>query len=197
MNRKIFTIISLVILIFFLGATANAYGLIPVETLTPGDLDVAAFLPLLAKNFSANGGLSGTLLVFSTDANTTGSGGGRSGMNFKCTDQDPESHFCTLPEIENAMMTSGVRFSTPFVEAWVDNPTLGKVITHQVDGTAHNSVWKINNCEGWNVALSDRFGAVILDNGVGVSIEIDPATGMDSPRPCNSNRRVACCRWVP
>jgi hypothetical protein len=197
MNRKIFTIIILAVMVFFLGATANAYGLMPVETLVPGDLDVAAFLPLLAKNYSASGGLSGTLLVFSTDANTTGSGGGRSGMNFKCTDQDPESHFCTLPEIENAMMTSGVRFSTPFVEAWVDNPSLGTVITHQVDGTAHISVWQHNNCVGWNINLNTQFGTVIFDNGVGLSIELDPGTGQPSPRPCDLNRRVACCRWVP
>ncbi len=57
--------------------------------------------------------------MFSTSAKTTGNGGGRVGMNAKCSAEAIKSHFCTFNEIENAMLTSGVFFSSSKTdESW-------------------------------------------------------------------------------
>jgi hypothetical protein len=195
MNRKIFTIIILAVLFFLLGATAAASGFLPIETLVPGDLDVSAFLPLLVKNYSASGGLNGTLVVFSTAASTNGSAGGRAGMNDQCLLEEPDSHFCTLSEIENAMMTGGVRFRSPFVEAWVDNPGLGTVLTHQIDGAYHDSRWQYGNCQGWATNQSAYDAVILFNDATGVNTE--GQGGIYVEAHCQEVKRVACCRWAP
>lgn len=196
MDHKKLSFVLLAILFFVLGVQAASSGWIAIPEQIPEDLSVAGFLPLLTRHYSSTASAGGTLMVFSTGAVTTGLAGGRSGMNLICMDQDPSSHFCSLNEIESAMMYGGVRFSLDFAEAWVDNVYLGSVITHQVDGVSHNSRWTRDNCEGWtenNIAVEATY---ILDDATGLNIEPDGA-GQYLIGLCSIERHVACCRWEP
>jgi len=197
MERKRLSIVLLAILFFVLGVQVASSGWFSSQLRAPGDLSVAGFLPLLTRNYSASAAASSTLVVFSSAGTTAGGGGGRSGMNQICANHDPASHFCSLNEIESAMMGGGVRFAPGFVDSWVDRLYLGTQVTHQVDGSLHVSSWNYNNCNGWTSNSNSIEAVYILVDGMGINIEPDPATGQSFAGFCNTSRHVACCRWEP
>ncbi len=186
---KILTALLIAVLIFLLGVGSATAGLIKFPA-----LNFSGFLPAISKNSNLETTISsGALIVFSSTATRDGNAGGRAGMNDVCVSQDTSSHFCSLPEIETAMMYRGVRFQSPFLKAWVDNPTLGTVIRHQATGTATNSVWEHNICDGWTSNNGTIEGVWINDQAKGVSIETFGGTPFYSA-VCSQINHVACCK---
>jgi len=182
-KKTIFIYAMLAIIIFFLGAqAATAY---PV-TIRIGDTEII-FLPLILKSKAADAP-SGVLYVFSSTTTSDGNAGGRSLMGDICPTEDPDSHFCSLHEIENAWTTTGVYFNSAFQTSWVDVPVkLGSI--HVLDsGQYSGSVWhgQDENCGSWNSSDSDYSGRVITDNA---SVVGGQNCGMPVP--------VACCKQIP
>jgi hypothetical protein len=185
---KILTAILIAVLIFLLGVGSATAGLIKFPR-----LDFSGFLPVVMNNSNAETTTSsGALIVFSSTATRDGNASGRAGMNDVCVSQDASSHFCSLPEIETAMMYRGVRFQSPFLRAWVDNPTLGTVIRHQATGTGENSVWEHDICNGWTSNNGTIEGIWIDDMAKGVNIEVYGGLHMDAF--CSQINHVACCK---
>ena len=116
-------------------------------------------------------GPSGVLYVFPSTATTNGYPGGRSVIGDICPTEDPDAHFCSQEEIENAWGTTGVYFNNPFPQSWVDYYTTWEA------GVA-------SNCGGWN--LDSTTGKAIQEN---VSYAV--------PVSCVFNQPVACCKQMP
>jgi hypothetical protein len=146
----------------------------------------SVFLPLVMK-FLAQlpGGGSGTLYVLQTAARTDGDAGGRGGMNDLCIAEDSESHFCSLMEIENAMATSGVRFSTMTTTSWIDNAKLGS-LNMSYRGDPNDTNWAMYSCSGWAGNSSQMDGAIIY-----------PAAEEIRTSDCSADRPVTCCKRLP
>jgi len=145
----------------------------------------SVFLPLVMK-FLAQlpGGDSGVLYVFHTTAETDGDAGGRVGMNDLCIAEYSESHFCSIMEIENAMATSGVRFSTT-TTSWIDNAKLGSLYM-SYSGDPNDSRWTMYSCSGWTWNSYEGDGAII-----------HPAAEEIRTSACSATRPVTCCKRLP
>ncbi len=156
------------------------------------------FLPLIMKlPAEVPVTSSSALVIFSSSTVVDGNPGGRSAMNDVCASQDPASHFCSLTEIEDAWTSGGVRFQSPFVRAWVDNPYLGTVVTYRITGSWVDSRWKDNLvCDGWSANNVSTEGTWIDNNGQGLNIEI-ASDGTYVHAFCNELHNVACCKTVP
>jgi len=185
--------ILVAVLIFMLGVTSATAGWIKVPV-----LDFSGFLPSVMKNAdttSTAAGSTGALVVFSSAAVTDGNAGGRAPMNNICFVQDPDSHFCSLVEIETAWMYRGVRFQNPFTRAWVDDPVLGTVIRHQATGAGADSNWEYytNVCQAWTSNNSMDEGTWI-DNGARKPNFEWYGTPGGIAAGCNEVHPVACCK---
>ena len=125
MGRKIFTIVLFAVMMFVVGVTAASADLVTLPSTEYITNAFSGFLPIVTKSDSSEAEPAGTLYVFSTSAKTDGSppdGGGRVGMNAMCSAEDPNAHFCTVQEVEFAMLRSGVYFnSSKTEESWIDN----------------------------------------------------------------------------
>ena len=133
---------------------------------------------------------SGVLYVFFSTESTNGNAGGRVGMDTICSNTDPSSHFCSIHEIENAWINTGVYFNTPLAETgWLDNPTmLGTTIVNQ-DLHIVSSDWQYTSswsasCQGWTV---------YTDLGWAIESGANDVTQYS----CNEVKKVTCCKWNP
>ena len=175
MNRKILTLVSLVVFVFFLGVQAATAGWVSVPL--DGEA-LQSFLPFVVNNLTTQSASpSGVLYVFATDAYTDGKPGGRPGMNAICTAEDPESFFCTIQEIETAFQTTGVyfpeddRIRNP---SWIDNVDLSE------------EHWAVNSCGGWNTDFGIEQGTTLQRTAARIRMQ-----------SCNVENPVTCCKWIP
>jgi hypothetical protein len=167
MNKKYILILSILAIgIFALGVHLATAGPVEVQI---GDTTVS-FLPLVMTSKAADAP-SGVLYVFWSTDTTDGYAGGRSAIGQICPSQDPDSHFCSLQEIENAIGTSGVYFENPFSDAWLDN----------------FSTWQseTENCNGW-INNTSFDGQTII-----------AAARAPSTASCSTDQPVACCKQMP
>lgn len=136
----------------------------------------------------------GTLQVFGTSTSYNGNpatGYGRRGMHEACRLEDPESHFCSIQEVENAFRTTGVTFLTHGA-MWVDNVILGSLSdTYDGDwfaasdwygGGSSSSDYPLN-CGGWTQSTSAAYGFAINTGAISPSIAV-----------CDSTHPIACCK---
>lgn len=179
---KKFLKLSLVVFLFIVAASDTYPHWISQSDILYVDMPmVLNALPTTTQEFSP----SGVLIVFSSTTTTNANGGGRSGMNAICTAEDPDAHFCSLYEIENAYVSTGVYFRNPFNKAWVDNPTrLGTRIS--TPDAPYGSNWIENNCGGWVSDTTEKYAHAIMDSA--------RANGSGK---CNEVNYVACCKWGP
>lgn len=179
MNRKLYTLVLLVLVLLTIAITI-------VDASSVTDI----FLPLVVKRAtSQTASPSGVLYVFSTTATTHRKAGGRSGMNAICSNEDPEAHFCSFREIENAWTTTGVFFDAPFNKSWVDFPRKLGAFVLSPDGSVQSSDWPSEVCRGWSY---DNSGSTI---DVGKVID-NKAITIDN-ESCGEFHSVTCCKWSP
>jgi len=170
MNKKQILIFAvLAIVIFALGAQLATAQ--PVE-LRIGNTEIS-FLPLIVTTKAADAP-PGVLYVFSLPLSTQGDVGGRPAIMDLCPTEDPESHFCSLEEIENAWAATGVFFSSSLENAWVDTFSA----TYWVSDT--------DNCNGWTSSDSAHSGYTISEYFVA-----------RATYGCHSSMSVACCKQMP
>jgi len=189
MKRKnIIIFAALAVIIFFLGAQAATANPVSIRI---GDTEII-FLPLILRSKAADAP-SGVLYVFPSTTTTDGDAGGRSLMGDICPTEDPNAHFCSVHEIENAWSTTGVYFHSSFQQSWVDYPTnLGtKVIKSDYNNA--DSSWasdspnyKRGNCWGWTNNADDKYGVAIRDYAVTLE-----------SLSCDEALPLACCKQVP
>ena len=184
MKRKFFAL-ALVLVVIFISAASDNYS--PnLNNATP--LDLPMVLNGIAdptQEYSP----TGVLIVFSSTATTKGGAGGRAGMNALCSAENPNSHFCSLFEVENAFISTGVYFVHPFSESWIDLPNkLGSRYPNPDTGTVpiNNSRWGTYSCEGWTL-VSD------LNKGH----SIGETASSTSTSACDETLQVSCCIWNP
>ena len=173
MNRKVFTLIMFTVLVFLLGARAATAQWISLPKASEIVNSVSSFLPIIFKSstvVSANPP-SGVLYIFPSTATTDGDAGGRSGIMQICPSEDTGAHFCSIHEIESAWATTGIFFSHPFPQSWVDNP---------------DENWNSTNadCDGWGSNSQD---------GTRISTSAVYTSGMG----CQHTLPVACCKQIP
>jgi|GEM_PF-6973347 len=148
------------------------------------------YLPLIMKALQALQGANGTLFVFPSSSTTNGDAGGRSGMAAICEATDAESNPCTIEEIENAWIETGVKFAPFAGEIWVDNAKLGTLVSFY--DTPPGSEWAGSsspgprNCNGWTSTSGTGFGLTLASNGQDINLEY-----------CDANIAVACCKRSP
>ena len=186
MNKKQLLILSvLVIVIFTLGAYAAKAEPVSIRI---GSTSIS-FLPLIIKSMAAEAP-PGVLYVFSSTAATDGSAGGRNTIGDICPNENPDAHFCSLQEIENAWATTGVYFSDPFSQSWLDNPPLLGTRYPDSNGDPKTSIWSstgdYGNCGSWSFDIAGMKGTVIMDS----ALSVFSAT-------CDSTLPVACCKQMP
>jgi hypothetical protein len=185
---KIFTVVFITVLLFMflLGAGIATAGVIRYVS-----ANLSSFLPIMMNKSTATiPSSTGPLFVFSSLATTDGTAGGRSGMNDICASEDPDSHFCSLNEIEYAWMIKGVKFNSNFSGAWLDSQQLGTVIKHLATGQDTLSTWgRDYSCGGWT--STDSWGEFILDGGARLNWE-----GADGGIYiyCSEVHPVTCCK---
>ncbi len=135
----------------------------------------------------------GTLVVFGTSEDYTGAnapGYGRLGMHNACRSEDPESHFCSIQEIENGFRTTGVTFMTHSA-LWVDNVIIGSLSDTYDGNWVGVSDWAGGNgssdhplnCSAWRQENATYWG-LSVNTGA-----ISPSLG-----PCSSAHPIACCK---
>jgi len=183
MNKKqIFVLAFLFIFIFTLGVKAATAQ--PV-TIRVGATEIV-FFPLVMRSVAAEAP-PGVLYVFSSTTTTSGDAGGRDGMGDICPTEDPESHFCSLYEIENAWTTTGVFFHPTFLSSWVDLPLRLGTKQSDVDGYVIDSLWPSmeTNCMSWS---SDTLGTGTHILGSAAAV---------SETACSDTLSVACCKQMP
>jgi hypothetical protein len=124
--------------------------------------------------------------VFPSTTTTNGDTDGRDGMGNICFTDDPDAHFCSLYEIENAMITTGVHFQNSFVESWVDIP--GILGTRTGTETYVPSSWQhtANNCSAWGWPDGAYNGHTLDDDAKNVTNS-----------SCDTVLPVACCKQMP
>jgi hypothetical protein len=172
MNKKYIVILAvLAVAIFAFGAHFATAG--PVE-IQVGETTIS-FLPLIIHSKAADAP-PGVLYVFNTGAETSGNIGGRSIMGEICTNEDPESHFCSIEEIEHARTTNGVYYLVDFAASWVD----------VID--ASQGAWSDIglNCAGWSSENDQHTGFVL--SAFAASLDVVA---------CDSSAKVACCKQIP
>jgi hypothetical protein len=124
----------------------------------------------------------------------------RAAMHAICQQEDPESHFCSIQEIEHAWRTSGVYFHIPSDRydnltnySWVDDAKLGSILDsyhEDPNQKAKSDWWGGNgeddyplNCYAWSED----------DPGLkGLALSIDVATV--EPQDCEFEIAVTCCK---
>ena len=186
MNKKhILTLSMLAIVIFVLGAYAAKAEPVSIRI---GSTEIS-FLPLVITSKAAEAP-PGVLYVFSSTATTDGSAGGRNTIGDLCPTEDPGSHFCSLQEIENAWAISGVHFSDPFPQSWVDNPTLLGTFYPDSNGDPRTSMWtsigEYGNCASWTNDIVGAKGIIIM----GSAVSVFSVT-------CDTVLPIACCKQMP
>jgi hypothetical protein len=148
----------------------------------------------VAAAWNSTGSPRAPLVVFATAGDYTGAGPagyyGRRGMHELCRQEDPAAHFCTVQEIENAMRTTGVSF-TSHAAMWVDSAVLG-TLSDSFDGNLlAGSDWYGGttstdyplNCAGWTSDSGTHWGYSINTGAIA------PAVGA-----CSYAHPVACCK---
>jgi hypothetical protein len=188
MNRKIFTILSFAVLMFLLGTWAATAQVFPVTADFLDDLEFSSFLPMIYTEDTTADLPCGVLHVFSTGAKTNGNVGGRAEMHQFCYNEVPDSHFCSLHEIENAMATSGIFFHPEFEDSWVDFlPALGTLVLSIETGEPAASSWYSgDNCYSWESDYDSQYGTIILNHAKDLTKVF-----------CDSETSVACCKRIP
>ena len=177
MNRKVFTLIMFAVLVFLLGARAATAQWISLPKASEIVNSISSFLPIIFNTDSdtsvTSGIPPGVLYIFPSTATTDGAAGGRSAIQQICPSEDPDAHFCSVYEIENAWATTGIFFSDPFPQSWVEKP---------------DEDWSSTglDCSGWWNNSSTSGGAAIHIN----------ARFMDNMH-CNTALPVACCKRIP
>ena len=171
MNKKYILILSILAIgIFALGAQLATAQ--PVE-ITVGNTTIS-FLPLIISSRAAEAP-SGVLYVFSSTTLTDGNPGGRDAMQNICFSEDPDSHFCSVDEISNAWVETGVHFTYPFTDTWVDNPYL--------EG---DWIFEDRSCGSW------------LENSAAVQGNLIFSTARNIVgRNCSAEHHIACCKRMP
>jgi hypothetical protein len=170
MSKKYIVILAVMAVgIFALGVHLATAGTVEVQI---GDTTIS-FLPLVMTSKAADTP-PGVLYVFNAGYETNGDVGGRSLMGEICTNADPESHFCSMEEIENARVTNGVYFLVDFNASWAD------VVEINTGGWSSGL-----NCSGWT-----------SDAGEGGFILSSFASSLDFVT-CDNTADVACCKQIP
>ena len=184
MNRRTMLILTIILLLIFTVAIDGSSYLLPSLAAGPSYIN----LPIVIRqDTTLIDAPAGALAVFSSTATTNGNAGGRTEMNAICSAVDPEAHFCTLMEIENAFLYNGVFFVAPYSEAWVDRHyQLGSIIANTSDVRVTASDWMNQNCQGWATDITVERASVITENAVAT-------TSLD----CSATRPVSCCKWGP
>jgi hypothetical protein len=150
----------------------------------------------VASSWNTSGSPRGTLTVFTSSSTTNGAAAdGRAGMGALCRVNDPDAHFCTLEEINNAFGSTGVVFVTPFPMAWVDMIRHRNIARPNGADTysTGNYYWRgvessadpfyIQNCNGWTNANGASYGTIIMLNAENYT-----------QVTCNQPLPVACCK---
>jgi hypothetical protein len=174
MNRKVFTLIMFTVLVFLFGARAATAQWISLPKASELGNSVTSFFPVIFKSSTVVSASppSGVLYIFPSTATTDGDAGGRSGIHQICPSEDSDAHFCSVNEIENSWDTTGIFFSDPFPDSWVE----------KTDENWAGSV----DCSGWKNNTSSVYGASIESN----------ARLLDNTN-CNTTLPVACCKQIP
>jgi hypothetical protein len=188
MSKRSVAFVGVLILMVMIGsAVIGAVSGIASRSSANGPSKV--FLPLVMKAMKlipTSG--SGVLYVFPTTTTTAGSPSAwRAGMHDICIVEDPESHFCSLEEIEHAWVTTGVQFEHMPSVSWLDTASLATLVD-PVNGT---SEWNITvgskaNCDGWRSTDPADEGTILMGNGLGPYTE-----------NCDVVLPVACCKHLP
>ena len=174
------------VLVFLLGARAATIQWISLPKASEFGNSITSFFPIIFKNYPATSAIpSGVLYVFPSTSITDGDAGGRSAIQQICPSEDPDAHFCSLCEIENAWATTGIFFSDPFPQSWLDYPSRLGTFVYRTDGYPERSDWYGSyNCDGWT-SKSPRGKAIYTS-----------ALYLASPT-CAATLPVACCKRIP
>jgi hypothetical protein len=177
--------------LLFTGAVVLAQDILDPEDASsePAQAPDPALVEAVTQITSAGGALT----VFETVATCNGAGPvgyGRAGMHAACRLEDPESHFCSLQEIETAWKTNGLNLVLTS-QAWIDNAITGSIepgytgdFTAVSDWYGGNAVGDYPyNCLAWTNNTNPARG-LILNSG-----SISPAT-----EACDDVHPIACCK---
>jgi hypothetical protein len=173
MNKKLVYLLVILIILLVVGVSSVAAQNI-TQKVKSGDNTSASpegFLPLILMTLADQVGQDTPpkLFIFSSTAMTDGNGNGRRGMFEICHSEDPESHFCSMHEIDNALKATGVNFSPDLSDSWVD-----RIFT-----------WSdTDNCSGWTNIDPNQYGDQILADASNIKQEL-----------CADVQPVACCKW--
>jgi hypothetical protein len=186
------TSIIILVLIFGAGAVAAQALLDPedaVDNTNQGEVNDPAALEAV----SAVTTTSGVLQIFQTTATYNGAGPagyGRSAMHAACRAQDPESHFCSLQEIETAWKTGGLNI-VQVNQAWVDNAVTGTIdsgyggdftiVSDWYGGTAVGD--HPYNCNAWTNSANVGRGLIMNDGAISPAVEA-----------CDDIHPITCCK---
>jgi hypothetical protein len=195
MNKRVFLIVSIAVLMFTLGVMASSMNLVASAGDILDETRIAALLPIVFRNHPApdvpDAEPPGVLFVFPSTVTTDGNAGGRSSIMEICPETDPDSHFCSVYEIESAWASTGVVFADPFTNSWVDFPKrLATILPFPTGASYPLSEWRSldYDCSSWtnNSGTSGNEGSYIFNN----------ASGM-SQTACSNDYPIACCKRIP
>ena len=185
---------SIIVLVLLFGGGAVAAQVIfdpenAVDDTGQSEVDGSSGIDAVSAVSSSNG----VLQVFTTSATFNGSGPagyGRTGMHAACQAEDPDSHFCTIQEIENAWKTGGVNMMQ-VSQAWVDNAIVGTIDSGYGGNVSAASDWYGGNdstdypynCNAWLISTNAGRG-MIMNTGA-----ISPAA-----EACDDIHPITCCK---
>lgn len=184
----------LVFAVVFVAGAVLAQEYDPVKDINADGRIDAIDIQQVASSWNTAGSPRGTLQVFSSSTTTTGNpaavvgASSRRGMTLICHIDDPDAHFCTAHEIENALLTTGVDFSGLAATSWLDHMDL-RTIYESYGGDLYLSSWAnaVNaprNCYGWHDTAAGYYGITIIEGG----------QYLTNGALCTSELPVACCR---
>jgi hypothetical protein len=184
MGRKIFTIVLFAVMMFVLGVTAAKAKWVSLPDIQSLPSALSTFFPIIFRSADLEIGdetpPSGVLYIFPSKARTTGDAGGRIKIQRICPTEDPDAHFCSIREIENAWDSIGIYYDDQFPFAWVDD----YYETYNWVDSQH-SYSPVNSCGGWLIN-DGKFNGGIINTGREYR-----------PGECDADLPVACCKRIP
>jgi hypothetical protein len=139
--------------------------------------------------------ISSILQVFASSTTYNGagpSGYGRAAMHASCRLEDPDSHFCSLQEIETAWQEGGLDLLLNG-QAWIDNAVTGTIdpgytgdftlVSHWYGGSGVGD--HPYNCLAWTNSTNPARGLILNDGSISPAVEA-----------CDDIHPIACCKRV-